>query len=129
LSLTSGFAGDRRGCKSFAAVHGAVVEGQAGTEAGEVGDEVGMAVDEAELAAELLNGVGHITPYPSPLPVRERPVQHVPNHEDVGSSEHQIRLSEGLIAKFVQLLRLEHIPRRAKMKKPPAWWLLLSPLL
>jgi hypothetical protein len=30
----------------------------------------------------------------------------VPNHEDVDSSEHQIRLSKGLIAKFVQLLKL-----------------------
>jgi hypothetical protein len=30
----------------------------------------------------------------------------VPNHEDVGSSEHQIRLSKGLIAKFVQSLKL-----------------------
>ncbi|HEX4582770.1 MAG TPA: hypothetical protein VH139_11965 [Acidobacteriaceae bacterium] len=61
-----------------------------------------MAVDEAELAAELLPGVGHVTPSPSPLPVRERAVQHVPNHEDVGSSEHQILLSEELIAKFFQ---------------------------
>jgi hypothetical protein len=31
----------------------------------------------------------------------------VPNHEDVGCSEHQIRLSKGLIAKFVQCLELE----------------------
>ena len=41
-------------------------------------------------------------PYPSPLPVREAAVETVPNHEDVGCSEHQIRLSKGLIAKFVQ---------------------------
>jgi hypothetical protein len=26
----------------------------------------------------------------------------MPNHKDVGCSEHQIRLSKGLIAKFVQ---------------------------
>jgi hypothetical protein len=31
----------------------------------------------------------------------------VPNHEDVGCSEHQIRLSKGLIAKFVQRLELK----------------------
>jgi hypothetical protein len=30
----------------------------------------------------------------------------VPNHEDVGRSEHQIRLSKGLIAKVVQSLEL-----------------------
>jgi hypothetical protein len=30
----------------------------------------------------------------------------VPNHEDVGCSEHQIGLSKGLIAKFVQRLEL-----------------------
>jgi hypothetical protein len=30
----------------------------------------------------------------------------VPNHEDVDPSEHQIRLSKGLIAKFVQRLKL-----------------------
>jgi hypothetical protein len=30
----------------------------------------------------------------------------VANHEDVGCSEHQIRLSKGLIAKFVQSLKL-----------------------
>ena len=28
------------------------------------------------------------------------------NHEDVGCSEHQIRLSKGVIAKFVQSLEL-----------------------
>ena len=39
------------------------------------------------------------------------------NHKDVGCSEHQIRLSKGLIAKFVQ--RLELWAR----KKPPVWWL------
>ena len=31
----------------------------------------------------------------------------MPNHEDVGCSEHQIRLSKGVIAKFVQSLELE----------------------
>jgi hypothetical protein len=30
----------------------------------------------------------------------------VPNHEDVGCSEHQIRLSKGVIAKFVKSLKL-----------------------
>jgi hypothetical protein len=30
----------------------------------------------------------------------------VPNHEDVSYSEHQIRLSKGVIAKFVQGLEL-----------------------
>jgi hypothetical protein len=30
----------------------------------------------------------------------------MPNHEDVGCSEHQIRLSKGFIAKFVQPLKL-----------------------
>jgi hypothetical protein len=30
----------------------------------------------------------------------------MPNHEDVGCSEHQIRLSKGVIAKFVQSLKL-----------------------
>jgi hypothetical protein len=30
----------------------------------------------------------------------------MPNHEDVGCYEHQIRLSKGLIAKFVQSLKL-----------------------
>jgi hypothetical protein len=30
----------------------------------------------------------------------------VANHEDVGCSEHQIRLSKGVIAKFVQSLKL-----------------------
>jgi hypothetical protein len=38
--------------------------------------------------------------------VRERAVETVPNHEDVDCSEHQIRLSKGLIAKFVQPLKL-----------------------
>jgi hypothetical protein len=35
------------------------------------------------------------------------------NHEDVGCSEHQIRLSKGVIAKFVQSLELAerfHVP-------------------
>jgi hypothetical protein len=41
----------------------------------------------------------------------------VPNHEDVGCSEHQIRLSRGLIVKFVQPLEL------MARKKPPLWWL------
>jgi hypothetical protein len=46
--------------------------------------------------------VSHGIGTPSPLPVREAAVETVPNHEDADSSEHQIRLSKGLIAKFVQ---------------------------
>jgi hypothetical protein len=55
-----------------------------------------------------LFSVGHVTRTPSPLPVREAAVETVPNHEDVSCSEHQIRLSKGVIAKFVQRLELEH---------------------
>jgi hypothetical protein len=54
----------------------------------------------------------------------------MPNHEDMDSSEHQIRLSKGLIAKFVQRLKLGARFCRAKfrrqMKKPPRWWLLFA---
>ncbi len=50
------------------------VDGQAGAEADEVADQVGVAADDAELAAELLFPVGHVTPTPSPLPVREAAV-------------------------------------------------------
>jgi hypothetical protein len=89
----------------------------AGLEQEEGGDQVRVAADDAELAAKLLFPVGHVTRTPSPLPVREAVVETVPNHEDVGCSEHQIRLSKGLIAKFVQ--RLELWAR----KKPPLWWL------
>jgi hypothetical protein len=42
----------------------------------------------------------------------------------VASSEHQIRLSKGVTAKFVLLLDLRTINRLAQMKKPPQWWLL-----
>jgi hypothetical protein len=38
--------------------------------------------------------------------VREAAVETVPNHEDVGCSEHQSRLSKGVIAKVVQSLKL-----------------------
>jgi hypothetical protein len=50
------------------------VDGQAGAEADEVADQLGVAADEAELAAELLLPVGHVTRTPSPLPVREAAV-------------------------------------------------------
>jgi hypothetical protein len=79
---------------------------QASLEQEEGGDQMWVAADDAELAAELLFPAGHVTPTPSPLPVRERAVETVPNHEDVGCSEHQIRLSKGVIAKFVQRLEL-----------------------
>ena len=47
---------------------------QAGLEEEERGDQMWVAADDAELAAELLLSVGHITPTPTPLPVRERAV-------------------------------------------------------
>jgi hypothetical protein len=50
------------------------IDGQAGAEADEVADQLGVAADEAELAAELLLPVGHVTRTPSPLPVREAAV-------------------------------------------------------
>jgi len=75
---------------------------QAGLEKEEGGDQIWVAADDAKLAAELLFPVGHATCTPSLLPVREAAVETVPNHEDVGCSEHQIRLSKGVIAKFVQ---------------------------
>jgi len=78
----------------------------AGLEQEEGRDQMWVAADDAELAAELLFPAGHVTRTPSPLPVREAAVETVPNHEDVGCSEHQIRLSKGLIAKFVQRLEL-----------------------
>jgi hypothetical protein len=53
------------------AAGGLRVDGQAGSEADEVADQLGVAADEAELAAELLLSVGHVTCTPSPLPVRE----------------------------------------------------------
>ena len=46
----------------------------AGAEQEEGGDQIWVAADEAELAAKLLFPVGHVTPTPSPLPVRERAV-------------------------------------------------------
>jgi hypothetical protein len=78
----------------------------AGLEEEEGGDQVWVALDEAELAAKLLFPAGHVTRTPSPLPVREAAVETVPNHEDMSCSEHQIRLSKRLIAKFVQRLEL-----------------------
>ena len=47
------------------------------------------------------------------------------NHEDMDSSEHQIRLSKGLIAKFAQSLKLEARISTRQMKKPPVGWLFL----
>ena len=44
---------------------------QAGLEEEEGGDQIWVAADDAELAAELLFPVGHVTLTPSPLPVRE----------------------------------------------------------
>jgi hypothetical protein len=75
---------------------------QAGLEEEEGGDQMWVAADDAELAAKLSLAVGHVTPTPSPLPMREAAVETVANHEDVGCSEHQSRLSKGLIVKVVQ---------------------------
>ncbi len=72
----------------------------------ECGDQIWVAADDAELAAELFFPVGHGAGTPSPLPVREAAVETVPNHEDMDCSEHQIRLSKGVTAKFVQPLKL-----------------------
>jgi hypothetical protein len=47
---------------------------QAGFEEEEGGDQIWVALDDAELAAELLFPVGHVTLTPSPLPVREAAV-------------------------------------------------------
>jgi hypothetical protein len=47
---------------------------QAGFEEEEGGDQIWVALDDAELAAELLFPVGHVTHTPSPLPVREATV-------------------------------------------------------
>ena len=104
-----------------------------GLEQEEGGDQVRVAADDAELAAELLFPAGYVTRTPSPLPVREAAVETVPNHEDESCSEHQICLSKGLIAKFVQ--RLELWARFAapdtgdKRKKPPMWWLFVRCIL
>ena len=74
---------------------------QTGLQQVEGGDQVGVVADEAELAAELLLPVGHGAGTPLPPPVRERAVEAVPNHQDMDCSEHQIRLSKGVSAKFV----------------------------
>jgi hypothetical protein len=79
---------------------------QAGFEEEEGGDQRWVALDDAELAPELLFPVGHVTLTPSPLPVREAAVQTMADHEDMGCSEHQSRLSKGVIAKVFQLLKL-----------------------
>jgi hypothetical protein len=123
---------------------------QAGLVEEEGGDQMWVAADDAELAAEFLPRVA-----PLPPPVREAAVETVPNHEDMSCSEHQIRLSKGLIAKFVQSLKLGSaiqagataaraagfapLPRTPafvgdltpipKLKKPPMWWLFVSRFL
>jgi hypothetical protein len=46
------------------------------------------------------------------------------NHEDVGCSEHQISLSKGVIAKFVQSLELAerfHVPVSVANRKATVW--------
>jgi hypothetical protein len=73
---------------------------QASLEQEEGSDQMWVAADDAELA-ELFFPVGHGTRTASPLPVREAAVETVPNHEDMSCSEHQTRLSKGVIAKFV----------------------------
>jgi hypothetical protein len=95
----------------------------AGLEQEEGGDQIWVAADDAELAAELLLSVGYGAGTPSPLPVREAAVETVPNHEDVGSSEHQSRLSKGVIAKVVQSLKLWACFGATQTRKPPQWWL------
>ncbi|HEY1963442.1 MAG TPA: hypothetical protein VGG59_00860 [Acidobacteriaceae bacterium] len=47
---------------------------QAGLQQEEGGDQMWVAADDAEMAAELVFRVGHVTPTPSPLPVREAAV-------------------------------------------------------
>jgi hypothetical protein len=81
-------------------------DGEVGAEADEVRDQLEIAADEAELAAKLMPSVGHGAGTPLPPPVREAGVEAMANHEDVGCSEHQIRLPKGVIAKFVQSLKL-----------------------
>jgi hypothetical protein len=78
------------------------VDRKVGAEADEVRDQLEIAVDEAK----LLPSVGHGAGTPFPPPAREAGVEAVANHEDVGCSEHQISLSKGVIAKFVQSLKL-----------------------
>jgi hypothetical protein len=123
---------------------------QAGLVEEEGDDQMRVAADDAELAAEFLPRV-----IPLPPPVREAAVETVPNHEDMSCSEHQIRLFKGLIAKFVQSLKLGSaiqagataaraagfapLPRTPafvgdltpipKLKTPPMWWLFVSRLL
>jgi hypothetical protein len=83
----------------------------------EMGEDVGLAGD-PELSSELLPGRGNVTLTPSPLPVREGLVYQVSNHEVMDCSEHQIRLSKGVIAKFVQPLELEVCRRTAPTIHP-----------
>jgi hypothetical protein len=68
-------------------------------------EDIDLAGD-SELPPELFLQVGNVTRTPSPLPVREPLVYPVSNHQVMSFSEHQIRLSKGVIAKFVQPLAL-----------------------
>ena len=77
---------------------------QANDMCGEMREHVGVP-DGSELLSELgANGFavvvagGDVPGYPSPLPVREGAVYLVLHQQVVGSSEHQIRLSKGVIA-------------------------------
>ena len=56
------------------AERGIEVKVVAGLQAEEGGDQMWVASDDAELAAELLFRIGHVTATPSPLPVREAAV-------------------------------------------------------
>ena len=83
----------------------------------EGGDQMWVAAEDAELAAELLFPVGHGAGTPLPPTVREAAVETVPNHEDMGCPEHQIRLSKRVIAKFVMRLGLwAHFAAPKKVK-------------
>jgi hypothetical protein len=64
------------GSGEFQIVTGLLLAGleQAGLEEEKSGDQIWVAADDAELAAELLFPVGHVTRTPSPLPVREAAV-------------------------------------------------------
>jgi hypothetical protein len=106
LLLRSQKSGAELGSLVLEACAGLGVDGEVGAEADEVRDQLEIAADEAELAAKLLPWVGHGAGYPLPPPVREAGVEAMANHEDMGCSDHQICLSKGVIAKFVQPLDL-----------------------
>ncbi len=58
---------------------------------------------------------------PSPLPVPEAGLYLMPNHWVRCSPEGQIRLSKGVIAKFVQSLELETRKSHPGQMKRPRW--------